>query len=81
MIDHIDKIENNRLSNLQLLTQQENCLKSAKNRDYSFASKNYRNKKYIKATNTSTNETTYYNSMYVVQQHLKINAGIVKNGA
>ena len=36
--DHInnDKTDN-RLCNLQLLTQQENCLKSAKNRDYSFA--------------------------------------------
>ena len=42
VIDHINNVkDDNRLSNLQLLTQQENCKKSAKNRDYSFASKNH----------------------------------------
>ena len=31
----------------------------------------------MKATNTNTNEVSYYNSLYAVQQHLQINAGIV----
>ena len=38
VVDHInDNKEDNRLCNLQVVTQQENCKKSAKNRDYSFA--------------------------------------------
>ena len=32
----------------------------------------------MKATNTNTNEVSYYNSLYAVQQHHGINAGIVK---
>lgn len=41
VIDHYNDIrDDNRLSNLQLLiTQQENCLRSAKKRGYSFAVK------------------------------------------
>ena len=79
VIDHINNIkDDNRLCNLQLMTQQENCKKSAKRRDYTFAAKNHQNKKCVKATNCDTNEVSYYNSMYAVQQHLSINAGIVK---
>ena len=37
-----------------------------------------KNKKCIKATNIETNEVLYFNSMYAVNQHLGINAGIVK---
>ena len=79
MIDHInnDK-EDNRLCNLQLVTQQENCKKSAKNRDYTFVADNHKNKKCVKAINIGANEVSHYNSMYAVQQHLQINAGIVK---
>ena len=79
VIDHInnDK-EDNRLCNLQLVTHQQNCKKSAKDRDYTFASKNHENKKCLKAINKNTNEVTYFNSLYAVQQHLGINAGIVK---
>ena len=78
VIDHInDDKEDNRLCNLQLMTQQQNCKKSAKNRDYTFAAKNNENRKYIKATNIETNEVSYYNSLYATQQHLGINAGIV----
>ena len=79
MIDHInnDK-EDNRLCNLQLVKQQQNCKKSTKDRDYSFVAKNHENKKCVKATNCSTNEVSYFNSMYAVQQHLQINVGIVK---
>ena len=79
VIDHINnKKDDNRLCNLQLLTTSENIKKSVKNRDYSFAAKNHQNKKSIKATNINNNEVSYYNSLYAVQQHLGINAGIVK---
>ena len=79
VVDHINNLkDDNRLCNLQLRTQQENCKKSAKRRDYTFAAKNHQNKKCVKATNSDTNEVSYYNSLYAVQQHLGINAGIVK---
>ena len=79
VIDHVNNIKNDkRLCNLQLMSQQENCKKSAERRDYTFAAKNHQNKKCVKATNSDTNEVSYYNSMYAVNQHLGINAGIVK---
>ena len=79
VIDHVNNIkDDNRLCNLQLMSQQENCEKSANRRDYTFVAKNHQNKKCVKATNSDTNEVSYYNSMYAVQQHLGINAGIVK---
>ena len=49
-----------------------------KDRDYTFVAKNHQNKKSVKAMNIDTNEVSYYNSLYAVQQHLGINAGIVK---
>ena len=79
VIDHVNNIkDDNRLCNLQLMTHQENCEKSAKRRDYTFVAKNHQNKKCVKATNCDTNEVSYYNSMYAIQQHLGVNAGIVK---
>ena len=79
VIDHVNNIkDDNRLCNLQLMTHQENCEKSAKRRDYTFVAKNHQNKKCVKATNIDTNEVSYYNSMYAIHQHLGINAGIVK---
>ena len=46
VIDHINNNkEDNRLLNLQLITQKQNCKKSAKDRDYSFVAKNYENRK------------------------------------
>ena len=79
VIDHINEDkEDNRLCNLQLMTQQQNCKKSAKNRDYTFASENHKYRKYVKATNIETNEVSHYNSLYATQQQLGINVGIVK---
>lgn len=66
------------MSNLQLMTPKQNCQKSVKNRDYSFTANNHENKKCVKAYNCQTNEVSYYNSMYAIQQHLGINAGTVK---
>ena len=79
VIDHINNDnEDNRLCNLQLMTQQQNCKKSAKDRDYSFVAKNYENRKCVKALKKNTNEVSYFISMSAVQQHLGINVGIVK---
>ena len=79
VIDHINNNkEDNRLLNLQLITQKQNCKKSAKDRDYSFVAKNYENRKCVKALNKNTNEVSYFNSISAVQQHLGINVGIVK---
>ena len=38
----------------------------------------HQNRKFVKVTNCVTNEETFYNSLYAVQQHLGINCGIVK---
>ena len=79
VIDHInDDKEDNRLCNLQLVTQQQNCKKSAKHRDYSFVANNHKNRKCVKAINKDTNEISYFKSMYAINQHLSINEGIVK---
>jgi len=79
VIDHINNEKtDNRLCNLQLMTQQENCKKSAVARDYTFVAKNHVNKKCVKATNCTTNEITYFDSMYCCAQYLDINVGIVK---
>ena len=79
VIDHKnDNCTDNRLCNLKLVTQQENCKKSAKNRDYTFAKYNHENKRCIKAINQNTEEISYYKSMYSAQKSLGINAGIIK---
>ena len=79
VIDHInDDTGDNRLCNLQLVTQQENCKKSAKIRDYTFVKNNHENRRCVKAINQSTEEVSYYGSMYCAQQRLGINVGIIK---
>ena len=79
VVDHINnKRDDNRLCNLQLITTSENNKKSSRFRDYTFVKDNHLNKKCVKATNIDTNEVSYYNSLYAVNQHLSVNAGIVK---
>ena len=55
-----------------------NYKKSAKNRDYSFAANNHKNRRCVKAINQTTQQAVYFNSTYAVQQHLGLYAGIVK---
>lgn len=52
--------------------------KIGEKRDYKFAAKNHQNRKCVKAINQETNEITYYNSLYAVQQHIGVHCGIVK---
>ena len=56
---------------MQLMTQQENCLKSAKNRDLSSVL-NRSSKKSVKAINLTTKEVHYFPSLY------SVNKGLVK---
>ena len=79
VIDHIDNNKsNNNINNLQLMTQQENCKKSANNRDYTFVANNHKNKKLVKSTCIETGEIDYFHSLYSIERDLKINCGIVK---
>ena len=61
-----------------VVTQQQNCKKSAKDRDYTFAAYNHEYRRCVKAINKDTGEISHFNSLYSVQQHIGINAGIVK---
>lgn len=79
VIDHInDNKEDSRLCNLQVVTQQENCQKSAKHRDYSFVANNHANRRRVMATNINTQEQVLFRSLYAVQKHLGIGVGIIK---
>ena len=80
VIDHKNNnIEDNSLDNLQLVTHQENCKKSATNRDYNFNKYNYKNKKCVKAVNIANKEELYFNTISAAQQNLGINSGVIKN--
>ena len=77
VIDHInDKKDDNRLCNLQLMSQQQNCKKSAKNFDSSFFAIR-RNGKRVKAINLKTNKVSYYKSLYSAQQYLGIDRSAI----
>ena len=72
VIDHINNgITDNRLCNLQLMTQQQNCKKTAKNHHYSYLMR--KNKKLVKAVNCTNNEVTYYDSLCATEKHLHVN--------
>lgn len=58
--------------------EQEASPISTRKRDYSFAGNNHQNGKCVKAIYLTTQEVSYYRSLYGTQQHLSINAGIIK---
>lgn len=79
VIDHINNVkDDNRLCNLQLVTQSENSKKSVKDIDYSYLKNTQRNAKYVKATNCKTNDIIYFNSMYCCVQYLNISNATIK---
>lgn len=70
VIDYINEIrDDNLLYNLQLMTQQQNCKKTDKKRDYTFVKFSHQNKN-AKAVNCDAKEVMYYNSMSAIQKHL-----------
>ena len=79
VIDYINDIkDDNRLCNLQLVSQQQNCLKSTKDRDFTYITNAWKNRKCVKAMNCDTQEFSYYNSTSAVEKHLGISHGTVK---
>ena len=54
------------------MTQQQNCKKSAKNRDYTFTKNNRTYKKCMKVINQNTNKISYYNTFH------HINRGVIQ---
>lgn len=78
VIDHCNDLkDDSRLCILQLMTQQENCLKSARNRDLSFVL-NRSSKKLVKVINLTTKEVHYFPSLHSVNKELGASAGLVK---
>ena len=79
VIEHFNEDkEDNRLYNLQIVTQRANCKKSARKRDYTFAANNFQNRRCVKAINQTTQGVVYFNSMYAVQQRLSINTVLLR---
>jgi predicted Zn-ribbon and HTH transcriptional regulator len=76
VIDHInDKKDDNRLCNLQLITQQQNCKKAG----YSYSNiGNRKHSRCVKAVNCTDNTETFYNSIYAVGQHLAVHKETVR---
>jgi len=79
VIDHINDVKtDNRLCNLQLLSQSENSKKAAKNRDYSFVKYNHLNKKKVKSINRSDGTIMIFKSLSSAGKKLHASAGSVK---
>ena len=74
-INHINSIRvDNRIKNLEVITASENCVKSAKNRNFG----SYRNNpKRVLAINLFTRKETNFNSIYSVSKILGVNPGQV----
>ena len=77
-IDHINEnIEDNRLSNLQLLTPSQNVKKSLKNKDFSYLKDSLRRRKCVKATDKETKDVSYYYSMYACEKHFGVSVAMI----
>ena len=79
VIDHKNDIRNdNKIDNLELMTQSDNCIKSCKNRDYSYVKNNHVNVHKVKVTNVATNETNIFKSVYGASEYTNVNVGIIQ---
>ena len=78
-INHINFIRtDNRIKNLEVVSQSENNKKSTINKDYTFLKDIRRNPKKVLAVNLLTKKETNFNSLYSVSKMLGINPGQVK---
>ena len=79
VIDHKNNIRNdNKIDNLELMTQSDNCIKSCKNRDYSYVKNNHVNVHKVKVINVATNETNIFQSVYQASEYTNVNVGIIQ---
>ena len=77
-INHINFIRvDNRIKNLEVVSQSENNKKSSINKDYTFLKDIRNNPKRVKAINLVTKKETNFNSLYSVGKMLGINPGQV----
>ena len=78
-INHINSIRtDNRLKNLESVTASENCIKSAKNKNYTFLKDIRKNPKRVKAINLFSKAETNFNSLYSVGKILEIEPARVR---
>ena len=76
-IDHKDDVRsNNKIDNLQIMTHQDNVLKSAKNRDYSFVKYNCKKRRTIKST-CDDGSINYHESVSMTSRDTGVNIGII----
>jgi hypothetical protein len=79
LIYHVDENKkNNSIDNLKLETVHENHLKSAKKRNYAFASKNHENAHKIHVKDCNTNKEYVIQSLYSCKNYFGVNPGLVK---
>lgn len=84
VIDHINNVkDDNRLDNLQLLTQKESTKKYCKNVNHLHLKNPRKNKKAVKSIKQSTKEVLFFDSKYAAEKNLCLkwsNIYLVCNG-
>ena len=79
VIDHKNNIRNdNKIENLEMMSQSDNCIKSCKNRNYDYVKDNHKNVHKVKVTNIATNETNVFKSVYQASEFSNVNVGIIQ---
>ena len=79
VIDHKNDIRNdNKIENLEMMSQSDNCIKSCKNRNYDYVKDNHKNVHKVKVTNVATNETNIFKSVYGASEYTNVNVGIIQ---